>query len=68
MSVDMGLFELFFVLSAFLWVGLAVALGLAADRRGMNGAIWFGIAIVTTPLIGALLLLAFTDARGPRLR
>ena len=30
------------------------------------GLLWFAIAVVTTPLIAALLLMAVTEARGPR--
>jgi hypothetical protein len=66
--VDFDGFLLIVILTSVFWVGLAVVVGLGADRRGMNGALWFGIAIVTTPLIAALLLLAVADARGPRLR
>jgi hypothetical protein len=56
----------FAIVTAVLWVGLAMLVGWGAERRGASGALWFAIALVTTPLIGALLLLAVTGARGPR--
>jgi phosphoglycerol transferase MdoB-like AlkP superfamily enzyme len=62
----MDLFLPFVVVAGLLWFGLAMVVGWGAERRGANGALWFAIAVVTTPLIAALLLLAVTEARGPR--
>jgi hypothetical protein len=62
----MDVFLPFVVVTGLLWVGLAMLVGWGAERRGANAALWFAIALVTTPLIGALLLLAVTEARGPR--
>lgn len=40
------------------WIIFAVIVGVAANTRGRNGFGWFLIALVTSPLIGGLLLLA----------
>jgi hypothetical protein len=47
------------------WFGLAVWIGLTAERRGYNALIWFGFAIFATPLL-ALVLLALITPRGGR--
>lgn len=42
----------------FLWLGLAIIIGVAADRRGRSGFGWFFLAVVLSPLLAGLLLLA----------
>ena len=47
------------VLSTFLlWFGLAIIVGVAANTRGRSGFGWFVFAILLSPLISGLLLLA----------
>ena len=47
------------LLSAFLfWLGLAIVVGVAANTRGRHGWGWFLLAIVISPLLAGLLLLA----------
>ena len=42
----------------FTWIVFAIIVGIAADMRGRNGFGWFTIAILLSPLIAGLLLLA----------
>jgi hypothetical protein len=47
------------LVSGFLfWLGLAIVVGIAADTRRRNGIGWFFLAIVISPLLAGLLLLA----------
>ena len=41
------------------WLILAVVVGAAAHARGRDGGAWFVLAIVISPLIAVLMLLAF---------
>ena len=41
-----------------LWFAIAIIVGIAADTRGRNGFGWFTIAVLLSPLIAGLLLLA----------
>ncbi|WMT78865.1 zinc ribbon domain-containing protein [Bradyrhizobium sp. Ash2021] len=41
-----------------LWLGLAIIVGVAANSRGRNAFGWFVLAVVISPLLGGLLLLA----------
>jgi hypothetical protein len=43
---------------ALLWIGLAVVVGVAADTRGRDGAGWGLLAIIISPLLAGLLLIA----------
>ena len=40
------------------WIGIAVVVGIAANNRGRNGAGWGLLALVISPLLAGLLLLA----------
>ncbi|MEN9420197.1 MAG: hypothetical protein RI988_3818 [Pseudomonadota bacterium] len=42
----------------FLWIGLAVVVGVAATSRGRSGFGWFFLAVVISPLLAGLLVLA----------
>ncbi len=41
-----------------LWFVLAIIVGIAANTRGRSGIGWFFLAVITSPLIAGLLLLA----------
>jgi hypothetical protein len=41
------------------WLILAIIVGAAANARGRSGAGWFILAVVVSPLIAVLMLLAF---------
>jgi hypothetical protein len=41
-----------------LWIGLAAVVGVAANTRGRNGFGWFLLAVVLSPLVAGLLVLA----------
>jgi hypothetical protein len=41
-----------------LWVGLAIVVGVAANTRGRSGFGWFLLAVLISPLISGLLVLA----------
>jgi hypothetical protein len=45
----------------FVWLGLAIVVGIAAAHRGRNGARWLLLAVLLTPLIAGLLVLALPD-------
>jgi hypothetical protein len=40
------------------WIGLAIVVGVAANTRGRSGGSWFLLAVIVSPLIAGLLLLA----------
>ena len=42
----------------FFWIAFAIIVGVAANTRGRNGVGWFILAIVISPLIAGLLVLA----------
>lgn len=42
----------------FIWLALAVIVGVAANTKGRSGAVWVLLALVISPLIAGLLLLA----------
>ncbi len=52
------------VVGSLLWVGLAVGIGLLAERRGSSGLLWFALAVFTTPIVALLLLLIVTPQGG----
>jgi MFS family permease len=37
---------------AFVWILLAVLVGDFADRKGHRGRFWFGLSLISSPLIG----------------
>jgi hypothetical protein len=41
-----------------LWIGLAIAVAIAAGTRGRSGAGWFFLAVLISPLIAGLIVLA----------
>jgi hypothetical protein len=49
----------------FSWVMLSIVVGVAADGRGRNPA-WFLLALVISPLLAALLLLALPNLQTER--
>ena len=49
----------------FSWVMLSIVVGVAADSRGRNPA-WFLLALVISPLLAALLLLALPNLKTER--
>jgi hypothetical protein len=53
-----------FVASTVLWLCLAVAVGLVAERRGSSGALWFALAVFTSPVVALILLLILTPDGG----
>jgi hypothetical protein len=46
------------MLAAGFWLGLAIIVGVGANTRGRNGPGWFLLALIISPLLAALLLLA----------
>jgi hypothetical protein len=42
----------------FIWLGLAVVIGVAAGARGRSGFGWFLLAVLISPLLAGLLLIA----------
>jgi hypothetical protein len=46
------------VVAFFLWFGLAIIVAVAADTRGRDRAGWFFLAVLISPLLAGLLLLA----------
>ena len=55
----LGLFSL------LAWLGLAILVGKFATDRGQNGAGWFLLALLTSPLIAGILLILLTPPRPP---
>ena len=47
----------FFVLA--LWVAVSIAVGYAAEARGRNGPAWFFLALLISPLLAVIILVAF---------
>lgn len=45
----------------FFWLILAILVGVFASKRGRSGILWFLISILTSPLIGVLILLLCND-------
>lgn len=46
----------------FGWFLLAIACGIFADRKGRSGVAWFFIAMLASPLIAGIFLLALPEA------
>jgi|SRR5690242_6640611 len=38
--------------TAFVWALLAALVGNFAERRGRSGSLWFGLSLISSPLIG----------------
>jgi hypothetical protein len=51
------------IVALLFWIGLAIIVGVAADTRARNGAGWFLLAILISPLLAGLLLLALPRFR-----
>lgn len=49
----------------FFWLAFAIIVGVAANTRGRNGFVWFGIAALISPLLAGLLVLALGYKTGP---
>jgi hypothetical protein len=45
----------------FWWIGLSIVVAVAADTRGRSPIAWFIYAIIFSPLLGGLLLLALPN-------
>lgn len=52
------------VASVVFWIGLAVWIGLTAERHGYNTLLWFGFAIFATPIFALVLLALIAPRRG----
>jgi hypothetical protein len=52
---------IFFII---VWLGLAIATGFAASYRGRSPAGWFFLAMVISPLLALILLIAFPPRRA----
>jgi hypothetical protein len=50
----------------FVWLGFAIVVGIAAAHRGRSGAGWLLLAVVISPLIAGLLVLALPDPNKER--
>jgi hypothetical protein len=48
-----------------LWVGFAIVVGVAAHSRGRSGGGWFILALLISPLLAGLLVLAFARRAHP---
>ncbi len=48
---------------AIIWLGLAIATGAAARWRGRDGFGWFLLAVIISPLLALILLIAFQPKR-----
>ena len=48
----------------FLWIVLAVFVGIAADRRGRGSLPWFALALVVSPLLAGVVLLVLPRKNG----
>jgi hypothetical protein len=46
------------IAAVYFWLALSVAVGILASRYQREGVLWFLIALVLSPLVGAALLLA----------
>ena len=55
----------FLLVWGLVYLGLAMLVGRVALRRGQNGAGWFVLALVTSPLVAGLLLVLLTPPRPP---
>jgi hypothetical protein len=55
----MGIVEI-----VFLWIGLCVVVGVAANARGRNEAGWFFLSLSISPLIALLLVLVMQSRKG----
>lgn len=49
---------------AIVWLLLALVVGVAASGRGRSGFGWFVLAVVLSPLIAGLLVLAMPSLKG----
>lgn len=54
----------FIVAGSLVWVGVAIGIGLLAEKRGSSGLLWFALSIFTTPVVALLLLLIVTPQGG----
>lgn len=49
--------------TGFIYLGLCVAVGILADKRGRSGIGWLLISLLASPLLGAALVLVLADKR-----
>ena len=47
----------------FLWIGLAVAIGIFAANKGRNGFGWFLLAIIISPLVAGIIVIAISNLK-----
>jgi hypothetical protein len=50
---------------AFFWIAFAIIVGVAANTRGRNGGGWFILAVLISPLLAGLLVLALPRKEKP---
>jgi len=51
------------IIIIFFWFMFAIIVGIAANTRGRSGFGWFLLAVVISPLLAGLLVLALPDLR-----
>lgn len=49
------------------WLVLAVAVGAAANARGRSGIGWFILAVLISPVLALIFLIALPSRRGERI-
>jgi hypothetical protein len=50
----------------FIWITISWIVGAAANSRGRSAITWFLLALVISPVIAVLLLIAFAPVKRPR--
>jgi ABC-type molybdate transport system permease subunit len=53
----------FAVVAMFSYLALVFLVAWVADQRGQNGALWYLLALFTSPIVAGLLLLVITSPR-----
>lgn len=48
-------------LLVFFWLALAIIVGVAANTRGRDGFDWFVLAVIISPVLAGLLVLALPN-------
>ncbi len=61
----MSFAALSFLVTAYFWIGLSVVVAVAANTRGRDSTGWFIGAILFSPFIMGLMLLALPEFVGP---
>ncbi len=58
-----SLFSVFALLSFVGYLALVFLIAWVADQRGQNGALWYLLALFTSPIVAGLLLFIVTSPR-----